>query len=135
MKIQPENLKIDLYLNRLCDTEEKAEQIDNEIMEAVDKAGIQRQHAPSSLSSVFEGSEVSVEKRCLFCGNRGHKTNLSYELVVQSNAPDGKCSHITERDVAALGETLPKIGGFTGFDMWAFAPVGSVSDLPQADKE
>jgi len=139
MKIQPENLKIDLYLNRLCDTEEKAEQIDNEIMEAVAAAAEEQwhpgpDHRSHTLSSVFEGSEVSVKKRCLFCGNHGHKTKLSYELVVQSNADDGEFLHITEQDVVLLKQTLSQMSGFTGCDMWAFAPVGSASDLPQADR-
>ena len=60
MKIQPENLKIDLYLNRLCDTEEKAEEIDNEIMEAVAKAAEEQRHPGAdyrehTLFAVFEG--------------------------------------------------------------------------------
>ena len=140
MKIQPENLKIDLYLNRLCDTEEKAEEIDNEIMEAVAKAAEEQWHPGAdyrehTLFAVFEGSEVSVKKRCIHCGNRGHKTNLSYDLVVQSNADDGAFLHITEQDVALLKQTLSQMKGFTGCDLWAFAPVGSASDLPEADKE
>ena len=140
MKIQPENLKIDLYLNRLCDTEEKAEEIDNEIMEAVAKAAEEQWHPGAdyrehTLFATFNGSEVSVKNRCIHCGNRGHKTNLSYDLVVHSNDADGAIRHITEQDVNLLKQTLSQMKGFTGCDLWAFAPVGSASDLPEADKE
>ena len=143
MKIKPENLKIDLFLHRLCDTEEKADEIDNEIMEAVDRASMpssmlfsppeKDSYRNHTLSAVFEGSEVSVEKRCLFCGNRGHKTKLTYELVVQSNAEDGGCLHITEQDVILLKQTLSDIRGVTACEIYGFAPLGSVSGLPEED--